>query len=138
MLRRLLGQLGVELVDLWAAPVGRAGDGPGCLMTSGPDDFRSRIEAVVARLRPGEVVSYGDVAAEAGFPGAARAVGSSWPTRSRGRLPWWRVVTASGRLVPGHETEHARRLRAEGIAIVAGRVARPARPPGPARRARPG
>jgi methylated-DNA-protein-cysteine methyltransferase-like protein len=97
------------------------------------DDFRSRIEAVVGRLRPGEVVSYGDVAAEAGFPGAARAVGSILAHPLPGaRLPWWRVVTASGRLVPGHEAEHARRLRAEGIAIVAGRVARPAR------RARPG
>ena len=28
------------------------------------------------RLEPGEVVSYGEVAEEAGFPGAARAVGN--------------------------------------------------------------
>jgi methylated-DNA-protein-cysteine methyltransferase-like protein len=92
------------------------------------DEFRDRVEAVVARLGPGEVVSYGDVAAEAGFAGAARAVGSvlAHPLPGSG-LPWWRVVTVSGRLVPGHEAEHARRLRAEGIAIVAGRVARPSR-----------
>ncbi len=94
-----------------------------------PDDFRARTEAVVGRLRPGEVLSYGDVAAEAGYPGAARAVGSILAHPLPGsRLPWWRVVTTSGRLVPGHEIEHARRLRAEGVDIVAGRVARPARP----------
>jgi methylated-DNA-protein-cysteine methyltransferase related protein len=94
------------------------------------DLFRARVQAVVARLRPGEVVSYGDVAAEAGFPGAARAAGSvlAHPMSAEDdHLPWWRVVTAAGRLVPGHEAEHARRLRAEGIEIVAGRVARPAR-----------
>ena len=26
-----------------------------------------------------------------------------------GSYPWWRVVTAAGRLVPGREAEHARR-----------------------------
>jgi alkylated DNA nucleotide flippase Atl1 len=34
-----------------------------------------------------------------------------------GAYPWWRVVTASGRLVPGHEAEQASRLRAEGVAV---------------------
>jgi methylated-DNA-protein-cysteine methyltransferase-like protein len=93
-----------------------------------PEDFRARVEAVVVRLRRGEVVSYGDVAAEAGFPGAARAVGAilAHPTPGSA-LPWWRVVTATGRLVPGHESEHTRRLRAEGVKIVGGRVARPGR-----------
>jgi methylated-DNA-protein-cysteine methyltransferase-like protein len=76
----------------------------------------------VGRLRPGEVVSYGDVAEEAGFPGAARAVGTIMARPSRD-LPWWRVVTSRGRLVPGHEAEHARRLRAEGVVIADGRVA---------------
>ena len=92
------------------------------------DDFRARVEAVVAALRPGEIVSYGDVAAQAGFPGAARAVGAIMAHPQPGPpLPWWRVVTATGRLVPGHEAEHARRLRAEGIRLVGGRVARPDR-----------
>jgi methylated-DNA-protein-cysteine methyltransferase-like protein len=94
-----------------------------------PDDFRARVEAVVAALAAGEVVSYGDVAAEAGFPGAARAVGAILANpASGGDLPWWRVVTSTGRLVPGHEKDHARRLRAEGVAIVDGKVARPRRP----------
>jgi len=92
------------------------------------DDFRARVEGVVASLKSGEIVSYGDVAAEAGQPGAARAVGRIMATPEPGReLPWWRVVTATGRLVPGHETEHARRLAAEGITIANGHVSRPDR-----------
>ncbi len=72
-------------------------------------------------LEPGEVVTYGEVAAEAGFPGAARAVGHLLAT-TVDDVPWWRVVTTTGRLVPGHETEHASRLRAEGVAVADGHV----------------
>ncbi len=82
--------------------------------------FAERVRAVVAAIRPGEVVTYGEVAEEAGSSGAARAVGNVM-ARSDG-LPWWRVVTGTGRLVPGHEAEQARRLRAEGIAVRNGRV----------------
>jgi methylated-DNA-protein-cysteine methyltransferase-like protein len=85
-------------------------------------DFRRRVVAVISGLQPGEVVSYGDVAAEAGFPGAARAVGAVLASDAADDLPWWRVVTAAGRLVPGHEARHARMLRKEGVAVVDGRV----------------
>lgn len=78
--------------------------------------FDEAVVAVLRDLRPGDVVTYGEVAAEAGYPGAARAVGRLLATSGGDDLPWWRVVTASGRLVPGHEVEHARRLRAEGVA----------------------
>lgn len=78
---------------------------------------------VLDGLGPGDVVTYGEVAAEAGFPGAARAVGRLL-AGSDGAFCWWRVVTATGRLVPGHEDEHARRLEAEGVAVVEGRVRR--------------
>jgi methylated-DNA-protein-cysteine methyltransferase-like protein len=70
-------------------------------------------------------MTYGEVAEEAGSPGAARAVGNIL-ARSDG-LPWWRVVTSTGRLVPGHEQDQASRLRAEGVNVVNGRVARPKR-----------
>jgi methylated-DNA-protein-cysteine methyltransferase-like protein len=66
-------------------------------------------------------MTYGEVAAEAGFPGAARAVGNLLGRYDD--LPWWRIVTSVGRLVPGHEDEHARRLRAEGVALRNGKVA---------------
>ena len=78
--------------------------------------FEAAIVDVLARLRPGDVVTYGEVAAEAGYPGRARAVGTHL-ARSGDTCAWWRVVTSSGRLVPGHEREHARRLRAEGVAV---------------------
>jgi methylated-DNA-protein-cysteine methyltransferase-like protein len=86
--------------------------------------FEDAVAVVLHGLGPGEVVTYGEVAAEAGRPGAARAVGRILAT-SDGAYPWWRVVTASGRLVPGHEVEHARRLRAEGVDVADGRVRRP-------------
>jgi methylated-DNA-protein-cysteine methyltransferase-like protein len=87
-----------------------------------PADFRRRVTDVINSLQPGEVVSYGDVAAQAGYPGAARGVGAVLAA-SHG-LPWWRVVMASGRLAPGHEAEQSRRLKAEGVTVVRGRVAR--------------
>jgi len=83
--------------------------------------FAERAEAVIRGLRPGEVVTYGEVAADAGRPGAARAVGHLLATRPAD-LPWWRVVAANGRLVPGHEAEHARRLQAEGVGLAGGKV----------------
>lgn len=86
-------------------------------------DFEAEVVRVLESLRPGEVVSYGEVAEQAGFPGAARAVGNLLRT-SEG-LPWWRVVTAGGRLVPGHEVKQTRLLRAEGVVVREGRV-RPA------------
>ena len=83
--------------------------------------FARAVVAVIDRLGPGDVVTYGEVAREAGYPGRARAVGAIL-ARDGDDLPWWRVVTASGRLVPGHEVEHARRLGAEGVDVVDGRV----------------
>lgn len=79
--------------------------------------------AVLLRLEAGDVVTYGEVAEEAGWPGAARAVGSLLAA-SGGTLPWWRVVTSTGRLVPGLEHDHAGRLASEGVAVVDGRVRR--------------
>jgi alkylated DNA nucleotide flippase Atl1 len=65
-------------------------------------------------------VTYGEIAEEVGHPGAARAVGNV--VADSDDLPWWRVVTASGRLVPGHEREQAERLQAEGVAVRGKRV----------------
>jgi methylated-DNA-protein-cysteine methyltransferase-like protein len=90
-----------------------------------PVAFDDQVRAVLLALGAGDVVTYGEVAEEAGFPGAARAVGNLLRGSGADGVPWWRVVTSTGRLVPGHETEHARRLRAEGVEVSDGRV-RPA------------
>jgi methylated-DNA-protein-cysteine methyltransferase-like protein len=84
--------------------------------------FEEAVIGVLRSLQPGEVATYGEVAAEAGFPGAARAVGRLLATTAED-VPWWRVVTTTGRLVPGHEAEHAGRLGAEGVDVVDGHVA---------------
>jgi methylated-DNA-protein-cysteine methyltransferase-like protein len=84
--------------------------------------FDIAVRRVLDATRPGDVVTYGEVAAEAGHPGAARAVGNVL-ARSAG-LPWWRVVAASGRLAPGKEREQGRHLGAEGVEVRDGRVRR--------------
>jgi len=90
-------------------------------VTPQPDDaFTEAVISVIEAIAPGEISTYGEVAAEAGYPGAARAVGNL--LRTTPGLPWWRVITASGRLVPGLEREHAQRLRAEGISVAKGKV----------------
>lgn len=82
--------------------------------------FEQAVAAVLDELGHGDVMTYGEVAAEAGHPGAARAVGSFMRTKEG--FPWWRIVAANGRLVPGLEAEHAKRLRAEGITVENGRI----------------
>ena len=83
-------------------------------------DFGEEVAGVLEQLEPGEVVSYGEVAEEAGFPGAARAVGNL--VRSTPGLPWWRVVAKSGRLAPGREQRQTELLRSEGVTVNNGRV----------------
>jgi len=73
-------------------------------------------------LKPGELASYGEIAEEAGFPGAARAVGNIL-AGSEG-LPWWRVIRAGGSLASPKTKEQARRLRAEGVEVANDRVRR--------------
>lgn len=84
-------------------------------------DRDRRILDVIRSLREGEVVSYGDVAADAGHPKQSRLVGHLLAVTAE-ELPWWRVATAAGRLVPGNEREQSALLRAEGVTVVAGRV----------------
>ena len=77
--------------------------------------------AVIALLAPGEVVSYGDVAHDAGHPGAARAVGALLAGTDID-VPWWRVVRSDGRLVTKHPWRQAALLRADGVTVVGHRV----------------
>lgn len=84
-------------------------------------EFERCVDAVLRALQPGDVVAYGEVAREAGYPGSARAVGT-FLSRSGGEYPWWRVVMADGRMAPGKEEEQARLLRKEGVRVIDGRV----------------
>jgi methylated-DNA-protein-cysteine methyltransferase-like protein len=83
-------------------------------------EFEEAVIAVISSLEPGEVVTYGEVAAEAGYPGAARAVGSVLRT-SEG-LPWWRVVGAGGRVRTPDPQRQIKLLTDEGVLVVNGRV----------------
>ena len=82
-----------------------------------------RILDVIRSLREGEVVTYGDIAADAGHPTQSRLVGRLLAVSDE-ELPWWRVVNSAGRLVPGNEREQTALLRAEGVTVGDGRVRR--------------
>lgn len=77
-----------------------------------PTPFQAAVISVAAALRPGELVTYADLAEEAGHPGAQQAVANV--LRSAPGLPWWRVVPSSGRLYCSHAPEQAPLLRSEG------------------------
>lgn len=80
-----------------------------------PTDFQRAVCHVVTSLRPGEVATYGEVAAEAGHPGSAQAVANV--LRRFPGLPWWRVIPSSGRLYRTHRPTQEPLLVADGITI---------------------
>jgi methylated-DNA-protein-cysteine methyltransferase-like protein len=82
-----------------------------------------RILDVIRSLREGEVVTYGDIANDAGYPGLSRHVGHLLASTELD-VPWWRVVNSTGRLVPGSEIEQGQRLIGEGVQVSDGRVRR--------------
>jgi methylated-DNA-protein-cysteine methyltransferase related protein len=84
-------------------------------------EFESAVRAVLARLPPGDTYSYGWVAAEAGYPGRARAVGALLASGGDD-VPWWRVVRSDGHLVPHLARTQAALLRKEGVETVKGRL----------------
>jgi methylated-DNA-protein-cysteine methyltransferase-like protein len=82
----------------------------------------SRLRSVIARIPRGRVITYGQVASAAGFPGAARL--TVWALQGGTGLPWHRVVGAGGRIaLPGDAGEEQRlRLTLEGITFRGRRV----------------
>ena len=90
----------------------------------GPRSFADRVYDAVRAIPVGRVSTYGDVAAAAGRPGAARAVGTLMATSGPRRLPAHRVVAAGGALggYGGQEAEKAALLRAEGLTVVGRRI----------------
>lgn len=84
-------------------------------------EFEDAVIGVISRLEPGDVLTYGDVAAEAGHPGAARAVGTLLRTAGAD-IPWWRVVGAGGYLRSPDWARQASLLADDGVLVVGGRV----------------
>ena len=93
-------------------------------MTQAPSVFARRVYALLRRVPPGRVVTYGDLARLAGRPGAARAVGTLMSRASDPGLPYHRVVAASGRLGGFGGRPHLKRhlLAAEGVQVNRTRV----------------
>jgi methylated-DNA-protein-cysteine methyltransferase related protein len=105
------------------APRGERGRRPGTALPPGghpepPDrltDFQRAVVDIVRGLAAGEVVTYAEVATEAGRPGSAQAVANV--LRRVPGLPWWRVVPSTGRLYRTHAPVQVPLLRREGVRI---------------------
>ena len=64
-------------------------------------DFRSTVEDLMAKVPAGKVTTYGDLAALAGHPYAARIVGGMAHYGNE-NLPWHRLVNRFGGLAAGY------------------------------------
>ncbi|MDV6372999.1 MGMT family protein [Deinococcus arenicola] len=89
-------------------------------------NFQARVLALVARIPPGRVMTYGQLALLAGQPGAARQAGYVMNSLMGGvdasgaDLPWQRVINAQGRVSThklGFGELQERLLVAEGVAF---------------------
>lgn len=87
----------------------------------------SRIYEAVKKIPKGRVATYGQVAAMAGNPRMARAVGNALHHNpDEKHIPCYRVVNAkgflSGRFAFGGPDEQRRRLEADGVEVTDNRV----------------
>lgn len=88
---------------------------------------RSILYLLLSKIPAGRLVTYGQLARMAGYPGLARWVGRELSQLPDGtKLPWHRVVAAGGRLSLPQNTragdEQRQRLRSEGIFVEQDRV----------------
>ncbi len=83
-------------------------------------NFKRDVEAIVATIPLGKVMTYGQLAAMCGKPRAARIVGGIAHFGDPD-LPWQRVVNKQGGLAsgyPGGKTAHKKHLEVEGVSFV--------------------
>jgi methylated-DNA-protein-cysteine methyltransferase related protein len=88
------------------------------------EEYVEAVLDLVERIPPGRVMTYGAIAealAEVAGRASPRQVGTIM-ARYGGSVPWYRVVGASGRLVPGHEQRARKLLAAEGTPMRGERV----------------
>ena len=84
------------------------------------EDHAARVLDLVARIPPGRVLAYGDIAQRLGGLGP-RTVGTVM-SRYGSDVPWWRVIRSDGRPPQGLESEAFEHWRAEGTPMVGGLV----------------
>lgn len=89
------------------------------------ETFAGRVYAAVAAIPEGKVATYGQIAAAAGNPGAARAVGNILHRNlDPSAVPCHRVVDAKGRpgsnYAFGGPSAQLRRLESEGVKLLGG------------------
>jgi O-6-methylguanine DNA methyltransferase len=89
-------------------------------------DFTRRVVAATRRIPAGRIATYGDIAAMAGVPRAARAVGNIMRACRLQDVPCHRVVAAGGRLggFGGYVALKRELLRAEGVPASGSRIRR--------------
>jgi methylated-DNA-protein-cysteine methyltransferase related protein len=88
---------------------------------------KEAIYLALAQIPEGKVITYGNLAKLAGMPNGARLVGkllSALPENTE--LPWHRVINAQGKISLSHQAtshqEQIKRLSAEGVVVVNGRI----------------
>jgi methylated-DNA-protein-cysteine methyltransferase-like protein len=83
--------------------------------------FKDRVIQIIRMIPQGRVASYGQVAAYAGLPRAAREVG--WTLRdSKEDMPWWRVLNNAGKIsidgnMSADKTLQRKLLEGDGIEV---------------------
>lgn len=80
-------------------------------------EFRAKVEQLISQVPAGKVTTYGDLAALAGHPYAARIVGGMAHYGDTA-LPWHRLVNRFGGLAAGYHggrEAQAEHLAAEGV-----------------------
>ena len=79
--------------------------------------FAEKVKAIVAKIPKGKTMTYKEVAAKAGSPNAARAVGSIMKANHDPNVPCHRVIRSDGVVGEynrGGREAKLRKLRAEG------------------------
>ncbi len=94
-------------------------------MVDAANNFDKAIWQTVSRIASGQVMSYGEVAREAGYPRHARMVSNAM-SRSAESLPWYRVVRSDRTLAfePGSDAYNKQLalLEDEGVQFINGKV----------------
>ncbi len=84
--------------------------------------FKQTVLQIISAIPAGKVMSYGQVAAAAGSPRAARQVGSILMRADFGVVPWWRVLNNAGFIsIKGNfeatPTRQKELLQSEGVVV---------------------